>query len=43
VLFVDRVHAAIADPGLLTLLMVVPLAVLLSAALQSHVASQRTS
>jgi len=41
VLFVDRVHAAIADPGLLTLLMVVPLAVLLfgSAAVARRVAA----
>jgi len=31
VLFIDRVHAAITDPGLLTFLMVVPLAVLLFA------------
>jgi uncharacterized membrane protein YdjX (TVP38/TMEM64 family) len=31
VLFIDRVHAAITDPGLLTFLMVVPLGVLLVA------------
>jgi uncharacterized membrane protein YdjX (TVP38/TMEM64 family) len=31
VLFIDRAHAAIADPSLLTLLMLVPLAVLLPA------------
>lgn len=41
VLFVDRVHAAIADPGLLSLLMVVPLAGLLfgSAALARRAAA----